>query len=397
MSQRQKSDTIAIPTLFFAIGVTTVATLPVFMTGALTVQIARSIDVTPAKLGLLVGSFFLSAVLSSVASGKFSETRGGTLLMRIGTIASSISSLLIAGFGHSYLQILAFLILGGITNGAIQPAVNVYVASAVPRSRQGFAFGVKQAAIPVATLLSGLAVPTLALTIGWRFGYVAIAIIGVVLAITLPRTKGVPRPPELPGTRMELRLGPLFTLAGGMALGAGAANALGAFLVSAAVRAGWAPGSAGLLAVVGSAAGLSARLLNGHFADRRGTRHFVVVARFVGLGSLGYLMFATGIGWLVLPATIISYGLGWGWNGLFNFAVVHTHRHAMGRATGITQSGAYLGSVLGPVVFGITASAVSFDAAWALNAVAAVGAALLILYGRSKLILAREAASPLAT
>ena len=34
--------------------------------------------------------------------------------------------------------------------------------------RQGLAFGIKQSAIPAAVLISGLALPVLAIPLGWR-------------------------------------------------------------------------------------------------------------------------------------------------------------------------------------------------------------------------------------
>lgn len=383
-------ERISSRTLVFAITVTTIATLPVFLTGALAVQISRSLHVKPAQLGLLVGVFFASAIVSSVASGKISENRGGTFTMRLGVISSGVWALCIALFGHSYSQVLIFLIFAGVTNGAIQPAVNVYVAQAVPKSRQGFAFGVKQAAIPVATLLSGLAVPTIALTIGWNFAYVVITLGAVVLAVLLPRSESlVLANTKDEGGNTKLNLTPLLVLAAAMALGAGAANALGAFLVESAVHTGWRPGAAGLLVVLGSAAGLGARLFNGHLADKRVGRHFVVTARMVLLGAVGYLLFATGRSIFILPATIISYGLGWGWNGLFNFAVVRTNPNSAGRATGVTQSGAYAGSVLGPIAFGILVQTISFEAAWIAAAGAALISAVLMIAGRTMLISSR--------
>ncbi len=387
MEQRQV-EKISVPTLIFAISSTTVATLPVFLTGALGVQISRSLELQPSKLGLLIGAFFASATLSSVTSGKISENHGGTLIMRLGVLSTAMWTLAIFFFAHSFFWFLTFLIFAGITNGAIQPAVNVYVANAIPRSRQGFAFGMKQAAIPVSTLLSGLAVPLIALTLGWRYAYLGTALLGVLLALTLPKNAKVARYKEnVTAPTRSYKILPLVVLAAAMALGAGAANALGAFLVEDAVRIGWTPANAGLLVVLGSLAGMISRVINGHLADKRGGRHFVVTAQMVLLGSLGYFMLALHISYLILPATIISYGLGWGWNGLFNYAVVKTHPQSMGRATGTTQSGAYIGSVLGPILFGFVAQHYSFNLAWYLAAASAVISAATMVIGRHLIVL----------
>lgn len=386
--EQQQGDKVSIPTLVFAISSTTVATLPVFLTGALGVEISKSLSLQPSKLGLLIGAFFASATLSSITSGKISESHGGTLIIRLGVISTAISTLAIYFFAHSFLQFLVFLVLAGITNGAIQPAVNVYVANAIPRSRQGFAFGIKQAAIPVSTLLSGLAVPLIALTLGWQYAYLGTALLGSVLAISLPKNANVTRYVEkVTAPTRTYKILPLVVLAAAMALGAGAANALGAFLVEDAVRVGWSPGYAGLLVVLGSVAGMISRIVNGRLADKRGGRHFVVTAQMIFLGSLGYFMLALHISYLILPATVISYGLGWGWNGLFNYAVVKTHPQSAGRATGTTQSGAYVGSVFGPILFGFVAQHYSFNLAWYLAATSALISAGTMVLGRHLIVL----------
>ena len=56
----------------------------------------------------------------------------------------------------------------------------------MPAHRQGLSFGVKQAAIPVSTLLAGAAVPTVALTVGWRWAFVAAAVAALTALALVP-------------------------------------------------------------------------------------------------------------------------------------------------------------------------------------------------------------------
>ena len=51
----------------------------------------------------------------------------------------------------------------------------------------------------------------------------------------------------------------------------------------------------------------------------------------------------------------LAFATGWAWPGLFNLAVVRVNPSAPGAATGITQTGTYLGAVVGPVLFGVVA------------------------------------------
>lgn len=380
-------EKISIKVVALAISATTSASLPVFLTGALSVQIRASLGLGRAATGFLVAVFFSSATVSSLTTGGLSEKRKAESVMKYAAFFSAAGMLGIALFARSFLTFALFLVISGLANGVMQPAVNTFVAGAIPATRQGLAFGVKQAAIPTATMLAGLAVPAVALTIGWRYGYVFAAAIAVVVAAVLPKGKSIrSSTSSTNSTAVPISIPPLIMLAFAMALGAGAANAMGAYLVENAVHSGIAPGSAGLLAALGSASGLSARLVSGYLADKRSGGHIRVAAMMVGIGAIGYLLFATQDAILLIPATLIGYGAGWGWNGLYNFAVVKNHPGAAGRATGITQSGAYVGSVIGPIGFGLIVQHVSFQFGWTLAATSAILSSVFMLFGRKMLI-----------
>ena len=58
--------------------------------------------------------------------------------------------------------------VAGWGNGVGQPASNDLIARAVSSTRHGLAYGTKQAAIPLATMVAGIAVPVVAIPLGWR-------------------------------------------------------------------------------------------------------------------------------------------------------------------------------------------------------------------------------------
>lgn len=375
----------ALPPVPAAIWVATAGVMPAFLTGALAVQMRSQLHFGAAVLGLVIASFFASAACFSVLLGSLSDRWGPTLLLRAAVAISSLSLFAIALLVHSVPGLILALAIAGMANAAIQPATNRLLASAVPAGRQGFAFGIKQAAIPTATFLAGLSVPAVALTVGWRYGYASAAVLAGVVVPLVPRvgpTAGSPGPADSGG----IDLPPLLVLTVAIALGAGAANAMGAFLVSSATGSGVGHGDAGLLAAAGSLAGLGVRVGSGWLADRRSGRHLNVVAGLLGIGVTGYLLLAvataTRTPWLLLPAALIAFGAGWGWNGLFAYAVVRLHPGLAGRATGITQSGTYLGSVIGPLAFGLIAARASFAIAWSVDAGVAALAAVCMLLGR---------------
>jgi MFS family permease len=346
------------------------------------VQLRQDLGFGESRLGIAVGAFFAAAALSSAVLGRTAERLGPTTSMRTSATLSAVSLLGIAAAARNYPTLLLWLALGGVANALAQPAANLFIARTVADARLGMAFAIKQSGIPAATLLGGLAVPSIALTVGWRWAFVAGALLPIAGGLTIPQA-GAGRAPTMRAAKVRVPLPPLVVLGIGIGFGAAAAGTLGAFLVNAAVDAGIAEGPAGLLVSVGSAIGIAVRLLAGSRADRRTGGHLRVVSLMLVAGSVAYLLYASQVGWLLVLATPLAFGAGWGWPGLFNLAIVRAHPAAPGTASGITQTGTYVGAVTGPVVFGAVVEAASYRAAWILAAAFALAGAATIAVGRS--------------
>jgi MFS family permease len=376
--------------------VTTACVLPAFLIGATAVQLGDDLDLSASGTGVAVGAFFAAASLASAPLGRLTERLGSAPALRAAAAISATCQLGLAGLARSLPVLLAFLAVGGSANALAQPAANLLLARDLPLHRQGLGFAIKQAAIPLATLLSGLAVPTIALTVGWRWAFVASAALALASITTVPRTRstGTPRAPRPSHDRSgDMPLPVMVWLALGIALGAASAGTLGAFFVSAGVDAGLAEGTAGLVLAAGSGLGIATRLAAGVRADRRGGGHLRVVALMLAGGAVVYCLLATETTWAFVVAGPLAFATGWAWPGLFNLAVVRVNPNAPGAATGITQTGTYLGAVVGPVLFGLVAEHFSFRAAWLGAAAMALLAALTILAARRRVRAWRDGAT----
>jgi MFS family permease len=372
-----------------AITVTTASVLPVFLTGALAVQISAELGFDPAGLGLVVALYFGVSALCSLPVGRLVERWGGATTSRIAVLGVAVVMLVLAWFANSYASLVVILICGAWCNVMGQLASNLTLARSVPAHRLGLSFGVKQAAIPMATLLAGAAVPAVALTVGWRWAYVIAAGLAPLALAGAPRD-AEPHVPTArpPGERATLAL---TVLGAGAGFGAGAANALGIFLVAAAVDRGIDPGTAGLVLTFGSVVGFAGRLLHGWLADRREGGHVAVVAGSMALGAVGLALLAVPGTPALVVGTMLGFGLGWAWPGLMQFAVVRLNPSAPAAASAIVQTGVYAGGFAGPIAFGFVATHTSFPTAWAAGAVTMVAAALLVVLGR-RLLMAHRAA-----
>ena len=368
------------------IAVVTGGSLPAFLTGGVSVQLRADLGFGESGLGLAVGAFFLAAAASSAVLGRLAERMGPTASMRVSASCSAAALLGVAVGARSFGWLTVLLAVGGVANALAQPAANLFLARTVPADRLGMAFAVKQSGIPAATLLGGLAVPTIALTVGWRWAFVAGALLPIVGGLTIPavsRSDSGPAVADRRTSRARVPMRPLVVLGFGIGFGAAAAGTLGAFLVNAAVDAGIAEGPAGLLVSGGSAVGIAMRLLAGRRADRREGGHLRVVSLMLVAGSVAYALYATEQAVLLVLATPLAFGAGWGWPGLFNLAIVRAHPTAAAAASGVTQTGTYFGAVVGPVVFGAVVEGSSYRAAWLLAAAFALAGAATIAAGRS--------------
>ena len=177
----------------------------------------------------------------------------------------------------------------------------------------------------------------------------------------------------------------LILIALGAALGSSAPCALSAYLVASAVDVGIAEGMAGILAAVGSAVSLGVRLAVGVRADRRVDYGFRMVVILLGFGSLGFALLAAGAPLPFALGAVLAFALGWGWPGIFNMAIVHLHRDSPGAATGVSQTGIYIGAGGGPAAFGALYSMSGYTVAWLVTAAVALSAAcVMALAGRQR-------------
>jgi MFS family permease len=377
-----------------AVTVTTAGVLPAYLVGVLWVQVSADLGVGTSLLGLLVAAFFATSAVSALFAGALVRRLGTVPVVRLAGSTAAVAMLGVALAGSDPAVLVAALVLAGWGNGIGQPASNDLIARSVSPDRQGLAYGLKQAAIPLSTLLAGVAVPLVAIPLGWRTAFGIGAVLALLVVLSVPGQRrlgsaGSSSPPsEAAG---PFRRVPLYVLAAGFALAAGTGNALGSFFVTTAVAGGIAPATAGVLAAVASGTGALARVLVGWLADRVRTRWLLVVAAQMSVGGLSYALLGTGVEALIAVGAVVGYCTGWAWAGLSTYAVTRMHHGMAAQATSITQGGMGLGAAAGPLAFGGLLSVSSYAVAWTATAALAVVAGLVVVLGRHLLLRERPA------
>lgn len=370
----------------FATVVTVTTALPMFLVGALSVPLRADLAFGPAALGGVIGVFRGSGALAAAPVGRLADRIGAARSMRAAVLMAAIGTAGIGMLARSWLTLAIGLAVCGASSSFGQTAANRYLIRVVKEQRQGLAFGIKQSAMPTGSMVAGLMVPVIGLTLGWRATFLVVAGIAVVVAFLLPRPRM--RVADTPAATKRApivdRL-PLLVLTVALMCGMAAASTLAAFTVESGVEAGLEVSAAALLLTAGSIAAIIFRVIIGFVADRINDGHINVVSAMLALGAVGYVLLGIGHPSLLVVGTVIAFALGWGFNGLFWFAVIRLHREAPAATTGLVMPGGMLGGVIGPMTFGAIVERSTFATAWFAVAASATLGALLMQVGRRML------------
>lgn len=368
---------------------TTASVFPAFLTAAVAVQLSADLGLDEAGLGLAIGVSFGSASVASAVLGRVAERMGAIRAMTTGLAVTALVEVVIVVWVASPAALTVTLAVAGMTNALTQPAANLLLAGRLPPERLGVAFAVKQAGMPTASLLGGLAVPALALTLGWRSTFVAGIVLVVAAVCALPRGVEVERRrggASVRAARPDLGGDLLLRFAAVGLLGAATAGAMVSFLVTTAEASGLSPAQAALLLTGGSVVGVASRLAHGLGIDRGRFTPIRRVSLLFAIGAAGLIVFAVDQPWAYVLGVVPAFAAGWAWPGLFNLSVVRWNPTAPAAATGITQTGVYVGAGAGPVLGGLVLTGAGPAVFWSVAAVTLAGAALLSVDLRRRLV-----------
>ena len=375
-------------------GVGVVVDLPSLLTGALAVSIGQDFSFGSTGLGAAIGMSRGVAALSSVWVGRIADRIGSTNALRLATAAAAMSSGSIALFATNWALLAAGLVVAGLAIALGHPAANRLLSMNVRPDRQGVAFGIKQSAPAVASLIAGLSVPIVAVSYGWRsaFGLGAAAAVAMLFVIgrrPAVSSQAVDPAPTLARGGRAFRRG-MTMLGVGFGLATAAAVVVPAFYVNSAVRAGTPVARAGMLLAVASGLTVIVRLSLGVVAGRMAKGHFPLCGALVASGAIVLVLLGNSNQTIMAAGVFIATPTIWGFNGVFWYAVIRIAGDRPGAVTGLMAPGGHVGGSLGPVVFGITAALVGYSLTWilwtavALSASAAMFAAAGILDRSSK-------------
>lgn len=368
-----------------AVAVTTVTTfaLPLFFTASLALDIEQDLDLTVARLGVAVTAFWVVATGCSFPAGHLVDGIGSVRAGRIAGALVVAGSLGIAA-APSFAVFTAFLAVTAIGNAIIPTAISALVTGELRTRRRGTVLGLQQAGPPLASVIAGLALPTVGAALGWRAVFALGAAAAATATLAVRGAGEMPAAPPAVVEQPEAATAPGFTrlLALGGLCASAAASGLLAYLVVYADDAGLSESAAGLVLAVAGIVCVATRVRVGVRADRHRAPLVPQMATLVLVGSIGFLLLVVGVAPTVALGSVLAIGIGWGWSGLYILAAVEHGAAAPGRAVGTAVMGAFAGSMLGPLLVALVATTASFEVAWAVCAVLALAGGTVFLAAR---------------
>ena len=365
------SITLAIQ-IFTAVCATTVSVLAP--------EIGRDLGIAPKLVGVFVGIVYAGSMVASLVSGMFIERHGAIRVSQVCVLLCAAGILTIAAgtaFSSTVLVSLAIApIVIGLGYGPITPASSHILARTAHPSRMALTFSIKQTGVPAGAALAGAVLPILALGVGWRAAFAAIALLGVPVVLlselvrkSLDVGQTAAHPPSLAGL-----LAPLHELMRGeamreLAITAFLYAALQVCLVSFLVvylteSLHFSLVAAGLVLTVANIAGVVGRIMWGGFADFHLAPRELLGWLGLAAGGCAFATAAFGAGWpmaAVLATSAVFGATAIGWNGVMLSEVARlAPGNRVGAITGAFGFVTFGGVMAGPPLFALI-SAVSGD------------------------------------
>ena len=379
--------------------VQTMTAMAVVTVPVLAPEIAASLDIDTAAVGLYQSTAFVGAAFLTLLSGSLVLRHGGVRVNQASVVISAAGvGLAVAG---SVPLVALGAVLAGMGYGLATPGASHVLARVTPPGRRGLVFSVKQSAVPLGGLVAGVLFPPVAEHFGWVWAIaLACAMVASAAFVIQPLRARLDddRDPahrvriDAPGQSVRLvvatpRLRPIALVAfsyGAMQL------CLFAFFVTYLVEhVELDLVTAGLLFAVMQGAGFVARVGWGWVSDRWISTRPLLAALGAGTIASTVAAIAFSDAWPLagLAAASVALGAtGVGWNGIYLAEVARAvPLDKVGLATGGVLMFTFVGVVLGPSTFGaIVATTGSYAAAFiAMDVLVLATVVVLVIRPRS--------------
>ncbi|QHC29953.1 MFS transporter [Streptomyces sp. HF10] len=318
------------------------------------------------QLGLVLAALTCGAAVTEIIWGLLTDRFGERMVLITG-LAGTTACLAAAtaflvptgGYTPPSWLLSAVLLLAGALGGCVNSASGRAVLGWFPPGNHGFAISLRVAAVPLGGAIGALALPALAMSVGFRgvFGFLtAFALVATVVIVCWLDEPPLPAAGHKNTTVSPLRRWkiwrislsaflldfPQFTVLSFAAIYLHKVHGVGITAIS------------GLLFAV-QALGAVSRVWSGRWTDSRGGRHrrtlviaysWIIAACFVGLA-----LCRSGPAWIAAALMVVAGLLSCGWHGVHYAEIaIMAGKERSGTALGLENTMVFAGAFLTPLV-----------------------------------------------
>ena len=328
-----------------------------FIPGFLATALSEDLDVSRGMIGLIVGIYFGATGIGSIPAGRFTDKFGARNVATINMLLVAGSSLLIAIF-DSYTMWIIGSVVGGMGYALGNTSTNVAIGHAVPIERRALAMSIKTSGVPLMATIAAAITPWAANVWSWErvlvFNAIVASISGIFTYFVLhdDRSESITgsAPTPLPKDFYWFGIAAFLLIGGSQPLYSWTVSYLEESLNAPASLSG------GIMAIA-SFIGVIVMITNGLWADRLGElKRIPLVMLLLSVSALSVCLVILGT---VLGTFVVVIGLTLGVStqlaaiGTMHAAVIDKAPKSVGRATGVTMTGYYLGALVTPAGFGL--------------------------------------------
>jgi MFS family permease len=338
---------------------------------AMAPAMAEALRVSPSLVGAYVAAVYVGAIVAS--------TLAGPLVLRFGALRVSQWGLLGCAAGMALLALwpsipvaLVSAFLTGLGYGPITPASSHVLARTAPPDRASLVFSIKQTGVPLGGVMAGALVPPLVVSHGvdaalWMVALacVACAFVAQPLRAELDADRDATQPIRALNLAAPIALVARHPLLARLAAYSFVFSAmqmcLSAYLVTYLnTDVGYSLVAAGAALSMAQTGGVVGRVLWGYVADRwlGARRMLALLAALMSVCAASAAALHAGMPRALVLAVLVVFGASaTGWNGVYLAEVARRAPPGQaGTATGGSLAITFFGVVLGPMLFGLSAS-----------------------------------------
>jgi MFS family permease len=334
-------------------------------------------------LGAALGANIFGSGVFLIAAGFLVDRFGARVSMLAGT-AVGAGGLAAAGFAPGAEALVALLFLSGAGSSVVPIAGTRALFGAYEVDRRGWAFGVRQMAVPLGGTVAAILLPGLVALGGIRLALIGSALLVLTAGLGFAAAGdaaqrdrrasfALPRLLRTPGMLRLLLVAALYIVV---------LQAVVAYTVPAARAAGFSPLVAGAAFVLVNVAAGIARIVWGRLADRGGGgRRVRTLVEAGGVAAIGAFAFALALdaGPAVLFATVVVLAFGaLGWNALvYVTAGERVPRELAGQSVALAATVVFVVAAVSTPPLGALADWAGWDVFWLTTAGLALAGAVL--------------------